>query len=129
MGRAFAMGCNPTMDWRKRSPKTDPAERCICSHGQNFFLHWSCQRRARGTGIVPNQKQVFHLPLHPLDSETQTHGCRHTNPSVCAKNSVPGVCAFVRKDDICLSPPTSWKNQFQKLFFKQFRKRIHKRPA
>ena len=55
MDRAFAMGCNPTMDWRKRSPKTDPAERCISSHGQNFFLHWSCQLRARGTGIAPNQ--------------------------------------------------------------------------
>jgi hypothetical protein len=79
------------------------------------------------TMTLPNN--TFHLPLHPLDSETQTHGCRHTNPSVCAKHSLPGVCAFVRKDDICLSPPQSWSNQFQKLFFKQFGKRIHNRPA
>jgi hypothetical protein len=74
-----------------------------------------------------DQKQAFHAPLHPLDSETQTHGCRHTAPNVCGKNSVSGVCAFVRKDYICLSPPKTWKQQFQKLFFKQFGKQIQKR--
>jgi hypothetical protein len=64
--------------------------------------------------VRPN---AFHAPLHPLDSETQTYGCRHTAPDFCGKNSVPGVCAFVRKDNICLSPPNTWKKQFQECFF------------
>jgi hypothetical protein len=63
-----------------------------------------------------------HAPLHPLDSEKQTHGCRQTSPNVCGKHSLPGVCAFVRKDNLCLSPPNSWKRQFQKLFAQQFPK-------
>jgi len=75
---------------------------------------------------LPNP--VFNAPLHPLDSETQTHGCRHANPDFCAKNSVPGLCAFVRKDNICLSPPKSWrKDLFQKLFFQRFGNRNQKR--
>ena len=73
------------------------------------------------------QTAAFHAPLHALDSETQTHGCRHTTPNACAKHSLLGVCAFVRKDDICLSPPTSWKKQFQKLFFQRFGKQTKKR--
>jgi hypothetical protein len=68
-----------------------------------------------------------HAPLHLLDSEKQTYGCRHTNPNVCGKNSVPSICAFVRKDNICLSPPTSWKKQYQKLFVQQFQKQKQKR--
>ena len=70
---------------------------------------------------------AFHAPLHPLDSETQTHACRATDPSSCAKNSVPGLCAFVRKDNICLSPPLSWKKQYGKLFFEHFGKQTQKR--
>jgi hypothetical protein len=69
---------------------------------------------------LPNN--AFHAPLPPLDSETQTHGCRQTKPSSCAKHSLPGVCAFVRKDNICLSPPRSWKKQFLKLLFQHFGK-------
>ena len=72
---------------------------------------------------------AVHVPLHPLDSETQTHGCRHTNPNHCSKNSLPGVCAFVRKDNICLSPPWTWKKQYQKMFFLHFGKQKHKRRA
>ena len=64
----------------------------------------------------------FHAPLHPLDSETQTHGCRQTRPTSCAKNSLPGVCAFVREDNMCQSPPRSWKKQFLKLLFQHFGK-------
>ncbi len=62
---------------------------------------------------LPNN--ACHAPLHPLDRETQTHGCRQASPNVCGKNSLPGVCAFVRKDNICLSPPNSWKRQYEKL--------------
>jgi hypothetical protein len=77
--------------------------------------------------VKKDQKLAFHAPLHPLDSETQTHGCRHTTPNVCGKNSVPGICAFVRKDNICLSPPTSWKKQYQKLSLQQLQKQKQKR--
>ena len=74
---------------------------------------------------VPNP--VFNAPLHPLDSEKQTFGCRHSTPNNCAKHSLPGVCAFVRKDNICLSPPTTWKKQYQRLFLQQFQKQEQKR--
>ena len=69
---------------------------------------------------LPNN--AFHAPLHPLDSESRTHACRQTKPSSCAKHSLPGVCAFVRQDNICLSPPRSWKKQFLKLLFQHFGK-------
>ena len=64
----------------------------------------------------------FHAPLHRLDSETQTHGCRQTRPTSCARHSLPGVCAFVRQDNICQSPPRTWKKQFLKLFCRHFGK-------
>ena len=58
---------------------------------------------------------IFHDPLHPLDSEKQTFGCRHTNSDICAKNGLPKVCALVRVDKSCFSPPMTWPKQFQKL--------------
>ncbi len=58
---------------------------------------------------------AFHAPLHPLDTEKQTHGCRHTCPDICSKYHMPKVCAFARADNICLAPPMSWPKQFQKL--------------
>jgi hypothetical protein len=57
----------------------------------------------------------FHLPLHDGDSPTQTVGCRHTNPTICAKNAMETVCAFARRDDRCMAPPVSWAKQFKKL--------------
>ena len=62
-----------------------------------------------------NKNNRFHEPLQEGDSETQTVGCRHTNPDICAKNSMPGKCAFVSSDGICLAPPRSWKLQYSKL--------------
>jgi len=62
-----------------------------------------------------DNKKAFHAPLHPLDTEKQTEGCRHTNPNFCAKNLLPRVCAFARADKMCLAPPMSWPKQFQKL--------------
>jgi len=56
-----------------------------------------------------------HAPLHPNDTETQTYGCRHSNPEICSKNLMPNVCAFARSDGMCLSPPKSWKKLFKKL--------------
>lgn len=57
----------------------------------------------------------FHAPLHPKDARDKTYGCRHTNPDICAKNSLAEVCAFVRADNICLSPSAAWEKQYQKL--------------
>lgn len=48
-------------------------------------------------------------PLNKDDTETQTFGCRHTNPSICSSNSLEGICAFVAKNSICKRPPRSWK--------------------
>jgi hypothetical protein len=59
--------------------------------------------------------KAFHAPLNPLDSETHTFGCRHTNPDICAKNELPQVCAFARTDKMCFAPPQTWPKQFQKL--------------
>jgi hypothetical protein len=58
---------------------------------------------------------AFHAPLQQNDTAEQTVGCRHTQPAICAKNSIPKVCAFVRPDGMCLAPPQSWKKQFLKL--------------
>jgi hypothetical protein len=60
-------------------------------------------------------EKAFHAPLHWKDTKKQTFGCRHTNPDICAKNSMPKVCAFVRADGMCLAPPLSWEKQFLKL--------------
>jgi len=57
----------------------------------------------------------FGAPLNPEDNETQTKGCRHTNPDICGFNSMEGKCAFVRQDGICLSPSKAWKKQYSKL--------------
>lgn len=61
------------------------------------------------------QAERFHLPLGAGDTATQTEGCRHTNPDICAKNAMPSVCAFVRSDGVCCAPPASWLKQFRKL--------------
>jgi hypothetical protein len=67
--------------------------------------------------MTPKQKQqcIFHAPLKPKDSATQTEGCRHTNPDICASHSVPKVCAFARADAMYLKPPISWPKQFERL--------------
>jgi hypothetical protein len=61
------------------------------------------------------KSNAFHAPLHPIDTEEQTYGCRHTNPIICGKNKMPDICAFARSDGICLAPPRSWLKQYQKL--------------
>ncbi len=57
----------------------------------------------------------FHQPLDERDSDNATWGCRHSNPDICKNHSLYGKCAFIREDNICLLPPTSWKQQFVKL--------------
>jgi hypothetical protein len=70
--------------------------------------------------MTPKQRQqgIFHAPLKPEDSETQTEGCRHTNPDICSSHSVPKLCAFVRADGMCFKPPTSWPKQYRALLEK-----------
>ena len=53
--------------------------------------------------------------LYSEDALHQTFGCRHTNPIICKRNNLIEVCAFVRKDKICVEPPNSWKEQYKKL--------------
>ncbi len=65
------------------------------------------------------QPNIFHEPLHPKDSETQTYGCRHTNSDICSKSGLPAVCALVRQDNICTAPSKSWAKQFHKLGMQQ----------
>ncbi len=65
--------------------------------------------------LKARQQRMFHEPLKQKDTADQTEGCRHTNPDICSNNSMPGVCAFVRSDGMCLYPPRSWAKQFEKL--------------
>lgn len=60
-------------------------------------------------------KVGFNEPLHVLDSETQTYGCRANNPDICANAFLNGICAFVNEDHICRRPSRAWKKQFIKL--------------
>ena len=60
-------------------------------------------------------KSVFHEPLRSGDARDRTRGCRHTNPDICGKHSLPKVCAFVRRDGMCLDPPASWPRQYDRL--------------
>ncbi len=62
---------------------------------------------------MKHNAQARNAPLHSEDSETQTVGCRHTNPDICAKNQMPDVCAFARSDRMCFAPPKSWPQQFR----------------
>jgi len=77
----------------------------------------SLRMAVKNTKMMPTQKndKASHAPLHRKDTEKQTAGCRHTQPAVCTKNSMPKVCAFVRQDDMCLSPPKSWAKHFKAL--------------
>jgi hypothetical protein len=54
-------------------------------------------------------------PLGLQDTEKETLGCRHANPDLCAKNSMQKVCAFVRGDHMCTSPPRTWPKSFRNL--------------
>lgn len=70
---------------------------------------------AEAGGEEMAQADKFHAPLHAQDSPTVTHGCRHTNPDICRKHSMPGVCAFVRADGLCQAPPRTWPRQYEAL--------------
>jgi len=54
----------------------------------------------------------YSAPLSNLDTDEQTYGCRHTNPDICANNSLPDICAFSSSDEICKRPSRKWKIQY-----------------
>ena len=60
-------------------------------------------------------KIPFKAPLHEMDTEDQTFGCRANNPDICAFNGITDVCAFTRPDCICKKPSRAWKKQYAKL--------------
>lgn len=66
-----------------------------------------------------NKESTFHFrfddPLHELDSETQTYGCRQNNPNICGSNGMIGICALCTEDHICRKPSRAWKKQYDKL--------------
>ena len=62
-----------------------------------------------------NNSKAHHSILHSNDTEIQTAGCRCTYPDYCRSNRIPAVCAFVKTDGICLTPPSSWKKLYIKL--------------
>ena len=78
-------------------------------------------RCSAGPGPVDGRRKkvkkesVFHAPLDKRDRPDRTFGCRYTNPDICKKHSMEGVCAFVREDNMCISPPASWPKQYEKL--------------
>lgn len=61
------------------------------------------------------RNKEFSKPLNERDTELQTYGCRHSNPEICKKNGLVGVCAFVRDDGICKSPTKAWPKQYMRL--------------
>ena len=62
--------------------------------------------------MIRNLIVPYNAPLSKLDMETQTFGCRHTNPEICANNSLPNICAFASSDEICKRPSRKWKTQY-----------------
>ena len=60
-------------------------------------------------------KIPFKAPLHEMDTEDQTFGCRANNPDICKNNGIDGICAFTRTDCICKIPSKAWKRQYLKM--------------
>lgn len=60
-------------------------------------------------------KIPYSAPLNPLDTETQTFGCRANNPLICANNGIANVCAFASSDGICKKPSRAWKKKYNEL--------------
>lgn len=56
----------------------------------------------------------FNDPINPMDTETQTEGCRAFNPEFCSDHGCHD-CAFVNPDGICRRPRRTWKKQFHSL--------------
>lgn len=64
-----------------------------------------------------NKELIFdkHTPLNSQDAIIQTYGCRYHKPDMCKNMGKPGICAFVRVDNVCINPPNTWKRHFKNL--------------
>lgn len=51
-------------------------------------------------------------PLHALDTENTTYGCRANNSDICKNCYVENICAFSSSDCICKAPSAKWKKYF-----------------
>lgn len=51
-------------------------------------------------------------PLNDGDTESQTYGCRATNPDICKNCYIEGICAFTSSDQICKAPSFKWKKYY-----------------
>lgn len=63
-------------------------------------------------------RRLHNRPLEYGETIERTNGCRRLNPHICRNHSTPDLCAFVRSDDICMSPPNSWKGVYSQLSLK-----------
>ena len=80
---------------RKNSIQDEPCER----RAEPLFRLRQCEARMSKKALLLNEieqtpepllDEVLDCPgLHAGDTESQTVGCRHTNPDICAKNSLP----------------------------------------
>ncbi len=64
---------------------------------------------------LPIKNPAFGLPLVEGDTPERTVGCRHARPHNCGKSMLINVCAYVRGDRMCLSPPEWWAREYPKL--------------
>ena len=81
-----------------------------------FFEKGAPTRRVWFYQLDPGRNLGKTNPLNDDDlAEFVKLAASRTQPAICAKNSIPKVCAFVRADGMCLAPPMSWKKQFLKL--------------
>jgi len=62
-----------------------------------------------------SNESAFRAPLHPLDTERRTFGCRNPDPDTCPNRDKPNICSRMRADNICWAPAVAWRKQFTKL--------------
>jgi hypothetical protein len=98
----------------KLSSETTSARRQVTEQHRENLSRAMKKWWVKGQSAIKYHR-TSHAPLHPLDTETQTSGCRHANPYLCGRYRMPYVFALCKKDKICLSPPRTWKNRFAKL--------------
>ena len=63
--------------------------------------------------------QPHNRPLEDGETLERTIGCRRSNPLICKNHSIPDLCAFIRTDNICMSPPNNWKGLYKQLIQEQ----------
>lgn len=62
---------------------------------------------------MKNWRNDPNRPLEESETVERTNGCRRLNPDICLNHSIPEICAFVRNDNVCMSPSLPWKKKFE----------------